>query len=172
MNDLRLILTAATFNARGLDLAHPVIHAHPGKRVSGSVAVRYTTRWPAAAVMIGAVATWMPRARGILTQLPLVTPIEDGTAELTFTFDAPRHPGTYHIIVAYGAEPDIKWLASGTNWAVGHPIWGDGNDFQQWSDSTLDVVRQQGNARVALIRRGPVADHQYIPSRVIDVVVE
>lgn len=165
-----LSIVHGTLNGEPLDPADPVVRVRPDEPVAGAVEFDYTTRWAAAAVMLGAVATWRRGPSGGIAQLPLITPIEHGRSTLPIRFQAPHRPGTYHIVFAYGAEPDAKWVASGTNWSWGHPVWGDSSDISRWSDSKLREVRRSGRVQ-STVRYPWGPSKQNVASRVVDVVV-
>jgi hypothetical protein len=68
-------------------------------------------------------------------------------ARLRVRLAAPRTPGRHFIVTAAGLETDAAYLFSGTNWVVGRPIWGDGNDIARWpAESILQAIRS-GRAR-------------------------
>ncbi|HET7041273.1 MAG TPA: AAA family ATPase [Gemmatimonadales bacterium] len=168
----KLTVRDGTLNGQPLGADDPIVRVHQGDTVTGVVRVHYVAHWPAAAVMLGAIATWLPGPEGVVAQTPIVTPTLDGSAVLPLSFRAPPAPGTYHLVLVYQAEPDVKWIASGTNWLWEHPVWGDGNDVREWSDSMLAVARATGQVASWIIRRDPEhPEPEAVPSRVVDVVV-
>ncbi|MGB7212307.1 MAG: AAA family ATPase [Gemmatimonadales bacterium] len=171
-SDVSLGIVSGALNGQRLDPSHPEVIVGRDAEISGAVTFDYITRWAAAAVMLGVVATWRPGPAGIVSQIPLVTPIEHGRSDLSVRVRAPSVPGRYHLVFALGAEPDFKWVASGTNWSWGTPKWGDGNDVAEWSDSVLDQARRIGRMTNRLLAGGPLRIRPTnVPSRVVDVVV-
>lgn len=73
----------------------------------------------------------------------------DAVSRHSLSIRAPETPGDYHLVLAFAAETDARWIASGTNWAVGSPMWDDGNDL---ADLTRDEVAE-ANERGQLTRR-------------------
>ena len=55
-------------------------------------------------------------------------------------------PGTYYVIVAGAAETSPAFVASGTNWPVGEPRWGDGTDISGWSEALVQEAMATGTA--------------------------
>lgn len=169
--DIALSILRAHLGGRDLDPANPVLEVHASQSVDGVIDFDYTARWAAAAVMLGAVVTWRPGPAGVIAQLPLITPADHGRSELPIHFTAPARPGHYYLIFAYDAEPDAKWVASGTNWTLGHPIWGDSNDIARWSAAKLNEARHSGHVTNTVIYQGGRRTMN-VPSRVVDIVIE
>ena len=111
-----LHLVSAKLNGVALSPSARVLRVLPGDSITGSVLLRYDTDWPAASVMLTAVPTWGDRRKNFVNLGPLVTPARDLRREADIHFQAPKRPGCYHVIFAFQAEDDVRFVASGTNW--------------------------------------------------------
>jgi hypothetical protein len=147
-----LHLVRAILNGITLTPSARVLPASPGDSIVGSVLLRYNTDWPAAAVMLTAVPTWGDRRTNFVNLGPLVTPARDLRRAADLRLVAPNRPGCYHVILAFGAEDAVSYVASGTNWQVGAPIWGDGNDIVDWSAADLREADSSGVVHSTIVR--------------------
>lgn len=169
-----LRLVSAMLNGQQLGPSARRLDVAAGDSITGTVQFRYTSAWGAASVMLGAVPTWGDRRTDFVTVGPLVTPARDLVRHASLAILAPRRPGCYHLIFAFQAEGNMEQIASGTNWSVGHPVWGDGNDVAGWSNEQLAEANRAGAVRSWLLRRrarGTRAEEYWVPATVIDVAV-
>jgi DNA-binding SARP family transcriptional activator len=124
------------------------LSALAGKPVAVELQLGYTSPYNAASMMAAAVPAW-PSARQNPIELgPFATPTRDGTRYATFSFVAPETIGNYRIFLVLAAESDGAHIASATNWAVGAPIWNDGNDIADWGEPQAIAARQSGHVAV------------------------
>jgi len=166
----RLDLVEAHINGTVLTGDHHAIQAGVGESIRGMLKLRYWSYWGAAAVMLGATPTWGDKRHAFVTLAPLVTPALNRGLEVPVSLPGPEHAGTYHLILFFQAEPDVQWIASGTNWTVGHAIWGDGNDIADWNESQLAAARSTGLVVTQVVRpQGRLT--QFVPAAVIDIQV-
>jgi DNA-binding SARP family transcriptional activator len=142
-----LWLDHAELNGQTLDPDHRVLTIRPGEPIHGIVTLRYSAYWAAASVILGAVPTWGDKRRNFQTVSALATPIVNGVSPQSVSLAGPEAPGDYHLVLAFAAEPDAGWIASGTNWKVGHPIWDDGNDLADLSEAGVAEANAQGRVR-------------------------
>lgn len=56
----------------------------------------------------------------------------------------PAPPGHGHLVLVFGAEDSAAHLMSATNWAVGPPVWGDGNDLAGMPEADVQAMRRTG----------------------------
>ena len=117
----------------------------PGDSIHGKVRLDITSPWPSAAVMLGLTPTWGDPAKSYQTLSALPTPVEHAMMSFPIGLRAPAEPGRYALILAFGAEPDARWLMSGTNWSFGHPVWGDGNDLARLDPTMLRQADSRGH---------------------------
>jgi hypothetical protein len=59
---------------------------------------------------------------------------------------APVQTGTYYILFAMQLELSGANVASGTNWALHHDTWGDGNDISQFTAGQISQAQKHGCA--------------------------
>lgn len=167
-----LRLESAVLNGERLAPAARRLVVHAGDSITGTVRFRYTSAWPAASVILGAVPTWGDRRRDFVTISALPTPSRDVTLQTAVAVAPPRRAGCYHLVFAFQAEGNVEQIASATNWTVGHPIWGDGNDVAGWSDDQLREANRVGAVRSTLVYRegGRLRTKTYwVPATVIEV---
>jgi DNA-binding SARP family transcriptional activator len=142
--DLWLRLEQAEFNGQTLSEADRVLRIHPGEIIRGSLTLRYSAVWPAASVLLVAVPTWGDKRTSFRTVGPLATPAKNAVSRQSVTITGPTAPGDYLLIFAFAAETDGVWIASGTNWKVGTPVWGDGNDLADLTNAELTELATSG----------------------------
>jgi len=138
-----------------------------GDSVRLKVELKASTSWAAASVNLVAVPTWgVPRSSWV-SLLPIPTPARDFIQHAEVKLPPPPVAGRYYVFLILAAEPDGVWIASRTNWAVGRPRWGDGNDVANWGSVEAASVRRDPRAttpRMSFLYRGrtvlnpPVAD--------------
>jgi len=116
----------------------------PGDTLRGEVRLVYTSRWGAASVILGATPTWGDPAKQALSIGPLATPAAEMPRSAPVSLAVPDEPGSYRLIFVFQAETSAAHILSGTNWTVGVPVWGDGNDVAGWSPAQLDQADRTG----------------------------
>lgn len=136
-----LRIVGGTVNAAPLDSPNHSVRLVAGERLVAQLSLRVSTRWAAAAVMLAAVPTWGDARTSWIELGPVPTPTRDHLMSTSFSVTAPRRPGRYYVFVATDAEPSSVWIASGTNWLVGRPRWGDGNDLATFGEAEAAVLR-------------------------------
>ncbi|MDX2192386.1 MAG: AAA family ATPase [Gemmatimonadales bacterium] len=132
-----LFLERAVLEGQVLDRQHNVLRVARGSAIVGSVTLRYSVDFVAAAIMIGMSPTWGDRARDMVVLGPLPTPVEEDLHSYPIELAAPMEPGTYNIIFAFGAEDRTSNVFSQTNWSIGRDIWRDGNDLVDMTEAQL-----------------------------------
>ncbi len=142
--DAELRLEAASLNGQSLGPANRTLRLRPGERIAGRLRFRYSAYWAAAAVVLTSVATWEAPDSGYASVLAVATPMEHGVLRPSINLAGPRAPGRYHLVFAFAAETDGKWIASGTNWLMGEPTWGDGNDLAGIGQAELAQAAADG----------------------------
>ncbi len=141
-----------------------------GQAFSVDLDLVYSSPWPAASVIMGAWATWMPRQEPI-TVRPLVTPALDRPEAVRLQLKAPGKAGLYHLIVAFNAEDRVVNFFSGTNWILGEPRWHDGNDIADWSETDLEDARRLGGAWMRYYHQDWLPSRDWIAATVVDIAV-
>jgi hypothetical protein len=130
----------------------------PGELIEGDVDLVYTSRWGAASVMLGSTVTWGD------------TPALEMPRRVAVRVVAPDQPGSYRLIFAFFAETSVEEIMSGTNWTVGRPVWGDGNDVARWSTEQLAQADSIGRVRTKMLRGGKWA-FVWVQATTIEIVV-
>lgn len=121
-----------------------VLRVAAGDTIDGVLQVAYSAPWAAASVWVAFTTTWGDPTRSGGDLQPLTTPVQWEVMDLRIRAVSPTTPGRYWILIVAGAEPSGGYLLSNTNWSVGQPIWGDGNDIGRLADSTIDRARIRG----------------------------
>jgi hypothetical protein len=57
---------------------------------------------------------------------------------------APNRPGRYWILFVLAAEDSGGFILSRSNWTMGTPVWGDGNDVASLPDSLIREANRNG----------------------------
>jgi hypothetical protein len=83
---------------------------------------------------------------------------------------APATPGVYHVNFAFAWEIGDDHVASGTNWATGTDVWGDGNDIASLTAAQIEEGQQLGYTDDYWLG-GRGYTHLYIPMDAITVDV-
>ena len=167
-----LFLERGTLNQQILTPPNPSIVVTVGDSISGDLHLRYTSPWSAASVLLGGTSTWGDKRSNYFTIKPLVTPLKDGRQHIRIRLEGPSRPGRYHLIVLFQAETDVKFIASGTNWTVGHPVWDDGNDVADWSPTQLTQANALGQVSNPVLRVPQGSAPAWVPATAIEVVAK
>lgn len=146
-----LFLEQGSVNGRPVTPRQRSLRVMAGESLTIELDLRYTSPWPAANVVLGATPSWGDPATGFVRLASLVTPGVDYGAHARFTVRAPDAPGAHRILLAMGAEENVGYLLSGTNWSVGRPVWGDGNDVAHWSADQVAEANASGSAPTRML---------------------
>jgi len=167
-----LWLEHASINQQALTPDSPVLTLAPGEAIEGEVVLRYSAYWTAASIILGAFPTWGDKHQNFQTISALATPVRDAVVRFPLNLPGPERPGDYHLIFAFAAETDSRWIASATNWSAGAPMWDDGNDLADLEGPALDEANQTGYLTVSWYFTNINGyDTQRTPATVIDVRV-
>jgi hypothetical protein len=115
-----------------------------GDTIDGVLQVAYSAPWAAASVWVAFTPTWGDPVRSGTDLQPITTPVQWEVMDLRIRAVSPTTPGRYWILIVAGAEPSGGYLLSNTNWSVGQPIWGDGNDIASLTDAVIERARLRG----------------------------
>lgn len=147
MEAAALHLERGMLNGQILAPDSPLVILRPGEQVRGELFLRYDAFWAAASVILVAVPTWGDKQSSFVTLAGVATPTTGAGLRQSVVIEGPRAPGEYHLLLAFAAEPDGRWIASGTNWKVGEPIWGDGNDLADLPRDSIAAGSARGSLR-------------------------
>ena len=120
------------------------LRAAVGDTIDGVIQVAYSAPWAAASVWVAFTPSWGDPQRSGADLQPITTPVQWEVIDLRIRTIAPLAPGSYWMIIVAGAEPSGGFLLSNTNWSVGRPIWGDGNDIAAMPDTVIERARSRG----------------------------
>lgn len=167
-----LWLDRANLNGQMLQSEHRQLTVHPGELIQGEVRLRYSAYWPAASVILGAFPSWGDKRKSFVTVSALATPIVDAVSRHELSIPGPDTPGDYHLVLSFAAETDARWIASGTNWAVGAPVWDDGNDLADLTASDVAEANATGQlSRPWLFQQSRAFISEAVATTVIEVRV-
>jgi hypothetical protein len=155
-----------------------VVNVAAGDSLVGELALRYTAIVSQETIVLGYTPTWGDPSRSYRFLEWLQGPAVNAPVAFPFALVAPTRPGRYFIVVAVGLETEAAYVFSSTNWVVGRPIWGDGNDVARWpAESILGAIRngRTGHLRTFLsddsAGRRIVQRPQNLAASAIEVVV-
>ena len=137
--DHPLKLLSGELGGRTLDPANPELHVRRSAQVSGSVSVEYTSTFADATIWFAATPTWGSPRTSYASFGALSTPARARSRTERIQFTAPAQPGRYYYLFVWGPESSAEFLLSATNWAIGAPRWGDGNDI---ASTPIPVIEQ------------------------------
>ena len=171
---------SGTLNGVSVDSANRIVTVSPGAEISGEITVRAITDTRDASILMGAVALWGDRRENfiVLDALPAfgvhleTFPFEDRLSERRLR--VPRQPGRYQIVIVWGTETEMRYLASATNWVLGAPRWNDGNDIADLTPQQLMEIERDGSVDWMFLkpaggRRSGRVD--FMPSRLPGTVI-
>jgi hypothetical protein len=127
-----------------LNPARPRVTVAPGGRIAGWLDVSILNTHPnTAAFRVIETPSWGD-ASLVYRRVPVHA--RYGVTRHTIHVDrlAPDSRGTYRLILAGAAETRPEYVASGTNWPVGRPLWGYGTDIDAWSDELANEAMPLG----------------------------
>lgn len=120
------------------------IEVAPGAAIEGLVQIEYNAQWSAASVWLAVSPTWGDAALVGQDLYPVATPVRREVIDIPIAKRAPPTPGRYWILMAIAAEPSGGFILSRTNWTMGTPVWGDGNDLAALPDSVILEAQRRG----------------------------
>ncbi len=134
---LRLKLVSWVTNAGTVTPQKVTLRVPPNAKVEGVVRIEYTSSYVDATLVYAATPTWGDPSQAGQTIGMLSAPTAQRLRADPLSFQAPAAPGEYFFILIAGAETEAQYLLSRTNWVLGKPVWGDGNDVAQWPRDVL-----------------------------------
>lgn len=167
-----LFLEDGTVDGQVVAPPNPTIAVRPGDSIIADLHLRYTSPWSAASVLLGGTPTWGDKRTSYFTLKPLVTPVEDGRLHVAIRLPGPSRPGRYHLILFFQAETDVRFIASGTNWTMGRPVWNDGNDVADWTLAQIARANASGQTPNRVLRMPQGTSVASVPATAIEVVVK
>jgi hypothetical protein len=118
-----------------------------GDSIPVELTFEYTTTGATANYVVAAAPSWVPPREGTIRVAGLPRPVR--LAWQTVRFVLPPAPaGHRHVVIAFGAEDTADHLMSATNWTVGLPVWGDGNELAELPEAQVQALWRTGRMRV------------------------
>jgi DNA-binding SARP family transcriptional activator len=135
------------------------IDVAPGAPITGVIQLQYTASWRAASVWLAMTPTWGDPTTIGRDVIPVATPVRDNVIDVPIEYVAPDMPGHYWILMIISAEPSGGFILSRSNWTMGAPVWGDGNDVASLPDSVIRTRTRTGSltTRTAYFRDERIA---------------
>jgi DNA-binding SARP family transcriptional activator len=135
------------------------IDVAPGAPITGVIQLQYTASWRAASVWLAMTPTWGDPTTIGRDVIPVATPVRDNVIDVPIEYVAPDTPGHYWILMIITAEPSGGFILSRSNWTMGAPVWGDGNDVASLPDSVIRSRTRTGSVttRTAYFRNERIA---------------
>ncbi|MEY4609138.1 MAG: hypothetical protein RL625_1355, partial [Gemmatimonadota bacterium] len=109
----------------------------------------YTTAGITSNYIVGAGPTWLPPKESVIRLAGLPRPVIDAWQTVEFDVPPASGPGHHHLLILFRAEDSVEHLFSATNWAVGTPVWGDGNDLAATlTEGQITQLRRDGQITI------------------------
>ena len=134
---------------RGRDARITVARGSP---ISGVIQVQYTSDYRSASVWLAMTPTWGDPKTAGRDVTPVTTPMRDNVIDVSIDYVAPNRPGRYWMIFALSPEDSGGFILSRSNWTMGTPLWGDGNDVASLPDSVIREANRTGGLTSPLAR--------------------
>ena len=140
----RFRVVRAVANGRPVRADHVIPLSTRDDSLHLTLTFEFTTDNATANYVVGAGPDWLPHDSSVVRVAGLPRPVVNAWQTVRIAVPAPRRAGRYHLIMAMGTEDSVDHLFSATNWAVGAPIWNDGNDLQDLTPAQRRFLRDSG----------------------------
>ena len=179
----RVELLSGEIAGQAIDSVQRRVTVAPNALLTGTLAIRTTTTVQQAAILLGAVPLWGDRRTNwiVLRALPphgeaqFLQPLRDPVRGRVLR--APTRPGRYRLLLVLGAETEMRFIASGTNWMLESPTWFNGDDLADMTPQALDSIARFGYSRFQRLirptdgRPSPVMDPHVVVGTLLEVEV-
>lgn len=143
-----LRLMRSEINGQVFTESFPRIDVGPSTEIVAKLRWRYSNDASTASYFMGYATSWEAPPQNVHLTRALLVGVNNAEFTDSLRLRSPSTPGHYWIVFTMGAESDPKWLFSGTNWACGTPVWGDGNDLPSLPDSVLRQAAIRGRVEI------------------------
>ena len=143
-----LRLMRSEINGQAFTESPPRIDVGPSTEIVAKLRWRYSDDASTASYFMGYATSWEAPPQNVHLTRALLVGVNNAEFTDSLRLRSPSTPGHYWIVFTMGAESDPKWLFSGTNWACGTPVWGDGNDLPNLPDSVLRQAAIHGRVEI------------------------
>jgi hypothetical protein len=143
-----LRLMRSEINGQEFTDSPPRLDVGPSTEIVAKLRWRYSNDASTASYFMGYATSWEAPPQNVHLTRALLVGVNNAEFTDSLRLRSPSTPGHYWIVFTMGAESDPKWLFSGTNWACGTPVWGDGNDLPNLPDSVLRQAAIHGRVEI------------------------
>ena len=123
-----------------------------GAPISGVLQVQYSSDYRSASVWLAMTPSWGDPKTAGRDVTPVTTPMLDNVIDVPIEYVAPNRPGRYWILFVLAAEDSGGFILSRSNWTMGTPLWGDGNDVASLPDSVIREANRTGGTMSPIAR--------------------
>jgi PKD repeat protein len=142
-NSLRIVSGSGTFAS--VSPVSKTVYVLPGRRMNGTVLVVANNTSPWGAQSIGT-PSWGNHSKSWWQVDSWLSATSVSSLVAAVDVTAPLQGGTFRLLFAF--HTDIAWgVASGTDMALGSPVWGDGNDIADFNDTLVRFAQVNGHVR-------------------------
>jgi hypothetical protein len=139
-----LSIDSAWVNGNVLSGGVPRAVVTPGGAINGIVYARATNPATDVGMLIAVVPRWGDRTTNYFAAREFPLRVRDSAVAFAINLRAPATPGRYTVLYVAAMETEAQYIASGTNWVFGRPIWGDGNDVRDWPSERVIAAARDG----------------------------
>ncbi|HYD02691.1 MAG TPA: LamG-like jellyroll fold domain-containing protein [Alphaproteobacteria bacterium] len=171
LQNTTLKIHSGNINGQTLSNTQREITVQPGQTISGTLNLAYTSEWhPGAVIKLSGTSSWGDNSASFKDHGHLPTPAS-GVQTVNVNYIAPATPGTYNIIFAYMPTYTDAEVMSMTHYEIGSPVWNDGNDIADWSQSKITETNTKGWTYENRLRSGNKYEQWHVASTAIKVNV-
>jgi DNA-binding SARP family transcriptional activator len=134
---------------RGRDARISVARGAP---IRGVIQVQYSSDYRSASVWLAMTPSWGDPKTAGRDVTPVTTPMKHNVIDVSIDYVAPDRPGRYWLLLVLAADDSGGFILSRSNWTMGTPLWGDGNDVASLPDSLIREANQNGRIMSPLAR--------------------
>jgi len=150
--DIRVRLLEGTIASQVVRGREARITVARGAPISGVLQVQYLSDFRSASVWLAMTPSWGDPKTAGRDVTPVTTPIQDNVIDVPIDYVAPNRPGRYWILLVLSAEDSGGFILSRSNWTMGTPLWGDGNDVALLPDSVIREANRTGGIMSPIAR--------------------
>lgn len=142
-------LTSGNGSFASVNSSNKVVGVQPGSTIDGWLNVLVYNAWPSSKTVPFVFTTsWGDHASSYQV-INASLPSGSDEYRLHCRSTLPTTDGTYSLLFAFRNENDGSFIASMTASQLGAPIWNDGNDIADLSQSQIQYAQQNGRASVS-----------------------
>jgi DNA-binding SARP family transcriptional activator len=139
-----LRLDSGRLNGQVVTPARRQVNLAPGEILQGRLVLRLTAITGIASQVMAVVPQWGDRRTNLYNARAVPAHVINLAFEQRLAIAGPTRPGRYGLVLAYGMETEARFIAAGSNWAFGEPLWFDGNDLYDLTAAQRDSANRAG----------------------------